>query len=185
MIKKYKNFVLVGLLVGLVVATRLVDHIPNFTPVAAVAIFAGLYLSRRKWAVIVPLAAMFIADLFLGFYEPILMVAVYGSFALVGLAGIWLRKHKNFGNIILVSLGASLIFYLVTNFAVWAFTPWYPKTIFGLLSSYTLALPFWRNMLMGDLFYIGALVGGYEAVVYLAAVIASDSVAKRRRSAAI
>lgn len=155
-------FVLFLLALGIV--GRLVPHSPNFTPVVAVALFAGVYLGRA-WAILLPLLAMLTSDLFIGFYAWEMMLSVYGSFALVGLISWWVRKHKNVETILTGTLGASILFFLITNWAVWQFGTLYPPTLDGLMESYTLALPFFRNMLAGDLFYTFALFGAYEAVL--------------------
>lgn len=145
---------------------RLLPHPPNFAPISAMALFGGTYLNK-KYALLIPLAAMFLSDIFMGFYSLKLMLSVYGSFALVGLIGLWLKKHKNFQNIIGASLLSSILFYLITNFGVWIFTPWYEKTWEGLIKCYFLALPFFRNTVFGDLFYVGAFFGAYELVMFL------------------
>jgi hypothetical protein len=153
------------LIIGLAIIARLVPHIPNFTPIAAMALFGGVYLNRR-YAILVPLAAMAFSDVFIGFYSPVVMVFVYGSFVLTGLIGLWLKKRKSPGNVIFAAVGASMLFFLITNFAVWL-GGWYPRSIAGLIESYTLALPFFRNTLAGNLFYTGVFFGGYELVLKL------------------
>lgn len=148
------------LVIGLAVAARLLPHPPNFAPIAAMALFGGAYLNKR-YALALPLIALFVGDLFLGFYSPIVMISVYGSFLLVGLLGIWLKKRKNPQNVITAAIGSSLLFFLVTNFAVWAAGS-YPRGSEGLLASYTAGLPFLKNTLGGDLFYTVSFFGGYE-----------------------
>lgn len=141
-------------------------HLPNFAPIAALALFGGVYLSK-KHALIIPVIAMFIADYFIGFYNPWIMASVYGSFILIGLMGLWLRHHKTLPNIIGGSLFGSITFFVVTNFAVWAVPhSLYPKTLQGLISCYIMGLPFFRNTIMGDLFYVGVLFGLMEATVW-------------------
>lgn len=152
------------ILIVLGVSCRLLPHAWNFAPIAAIALFAGVYLGRR-YAVSLPIIAMLIGDLFIGFYEWPLMLAVYGSYVMIGLAGTLIKKHKSLETVIAGSLGASILFFLVTNLAVWQFSPWYAKSLAGLLQSYTLALPFFRNTLLGDLFYISVLFGAYETVL--------------------
>jgi len=165
--KFFLIFVLV--IVGISIGTRLLPHPANFAPIAALALFAGVYGARiSKWYLLAPLAAILLSDLFLGFYEWKVMGIVYGSFFAIGLFGLLVGKYKNPGTIILGSLGGSMLFYVVTNFAVWAFTAYYPATLDGLLMSYTMALPFFRNTLMGDLFYAGLFFGAYEFAVAFA-----------------
>ncbi len=149
------------ILVLLGVSLRLLPHLPNFVPIAAISLFAGVYLNR-KYFFLVPISAMLLSDYFIGFYELKVMASVYFSFFIISLTGLFLRKHKNPAAIISCSLAGSLLFYLITNFAVFAFTPWYPKDLAGLLMSYTLALPFFRNTILGDLFYTSLFFGIWE-----------------------
>lgn len=142
---------------------RLLPHAPNFTPIAAIALFGGMYMDKGK-AVLFTLLAMLISDVFIGFYSLPMMISVYGSFLIAIFIGVYLKKHKSTGNIILASLFSSIIFFLITNFAVWVFGGLYPKNIHGLISSYYFAIPFFRNTLGGDLFYSGIFFGGYEIV---------------------
>jgi len=144
---------------------RLIPHLPNFAPIAAMALFGGTYLNK-KYALIVPILAMLISDYFIGFYNPWIMFSVYGSFILIGLIGLWLKKHKTVANVLGASLSGSIIFFLVTNFAVWAVPhSMYPHNLQGLLQSYIMGLPFLKNTILGDLFYVGALFSLYEIVL--------------------
>ncbi len=159
-----KNKIIIfTVLVAFGVISRFLPHPWNFAPIASIALFSGVYLGKR-YALITPVLAMLLGDIFLGFYEWKLMLAVYGSFALAGLIGVLIRKHKNVQTVLAGSLSASILFFLITNFAVWQFTPWYPKTLAGLVQNYALALPFFRGTLLGDLFYTGFLFGAYELI---------------------
>ncbi len=143
----------------------MLPHLPNFAPIAALALFGGTYLNK-KYALIVPLAALIISDIFIGFYNPLVMLSVYGSFFLIGLIGLWLKNHKNIPNVLGASLFGSIVFFLITNFAVWAVPhSIYSHNLQGLLQSYIMGLPFFRNTLMGDLFYVGVMFGLYEIVL--------------------
>ena len=144
---------------------RLLPHLPNFAPIAAMALFGGTYLNK-KYALLVPIAAMLISDWFIGFYNPWIMASVYGSFIIIGLIGLWLKNHKTVPNVLGASIFGSIIFFLITNFAVWAVPhSMYPRNLQGLLQSYIMGLPFLKNTLLGDLFYVGALFGLYEIVL--------------------
>lgn len=160
MTKKTKILISITL-VTLGLACRLLPHAWNFAPIAGIALFSGVYLGKR-YAIALPIIAMVIGDLFIGFYEWPLMVAVYGCFALTGLLGSIIKKHKSVETILAGSIIASVLFFIATNWAVWQFSPWYAKTLEGLLQSYAMALPFFRNTLLGDLFYTGVLFGAYE-----------------------
>jgi hypothetical protein len=156
------------LLVILGAVMRLLPHAANFTPIAAIALFGGMYM-RRRYALLVPLAALVASDIFIGFDSLHSRLIVYGSFVLIGLIGLAVRKRKNIATIAAGSIGGSLIFYLITNFAFFYTPTMYPHTLSGVLSSYYRALPFFRNTLLGDLFYTGLLFGLYELARYVAA----------------
>jgi len=155
-------------LVAIGLVCRLLPHLWNFAPIAAIALFSGFYLGRR-YAIILPLISMAIGDLFIGFYDFKMMLAVYISFALVGLFGFAVRKYKSLETVVASSIIASVAFYLITNYVVWQFSPWYARSFDGLIYCYTMALPFFRNTLMGDLFYVAVFFGAYEMVKILAA----------------
>ena len=143
------SFVLIAAL------TRLVPHPPNFAPITAMSLFAGAYFTRKQLAFIVPLLAMLISDLFLGFYT--ISIFVYLSFAVITFIG----QQKNRVTPKLVLLG-SVLFFLISNFGVWLL--YYPKTIDGLVSCFALAIPFFATSLLGDIFYSLIMVFGFSAV---------------------
>lgn len=143
------------------VVLRLIPHPPNIAPIAAIALFGGVYLNKRS-ALIVPFIAMVISDSIIGFHESIPLV--YTSFLLTGLLGLYIRNHKSVGTIFLASLTSSFIFFILTNFNYWYAASLYPKTGEGLLMAYTNALPFFRNTLFGDLLYTSLFCGGYELI---------------------
>lgn len=158
-----KKYMPAFILIALGVSTRLLPHPANFAPIAAIALFSGLYLPKR-FAIIVPAAALLLSDIVLGFYTWQVVVSVYACFALTGIMGLYLAKQKNFATIALGTILASIIFFLVTNWAVWAFGTMYPHTTSGLMQSYIMALPFFRNSLLGDIFYTTVLVGSMELI---------------------
>ena len=142
---------------------RLLPHAPNFTPIGALALCAGAFAPKR-WGIVIPLVVMLASDFFVGSYDLRIMASVYGSFLVMGLLGFLLRTNRNPLRVALASLSGSTFFFLVTNFAVWAFSSMYPKTLAGLEMSYTLALPFFRNTLSGDIFFAFLFFGAYELV---------------------
>ena len=139
--------------------SRLIPHPPNMTSVTAVALFGGAYFSDRRLAFLVPLAALFLSDLVLGFYHH--MEIVYASFALIVCIGLWLQKNRSALHIAGAALASSVLFFVLTNFAVWAFDSLYPMTLDGLIACYVAAIPFFRNMLLGDVLYTVLLFGGF------------------------
>ena len=150
---KKNSIIIIFMLVA--VLTRLLPHLPNFTPVTAVALFGGLYLSNKMLAYVLPLVIMVISDLFLGFSS--LTLFVYFAFMVISFIGIQAKK-PSLGVVLL----SSISFFVITNFGVWLLG--YPKTWTGFVECYTLALPFFRNSLMGDLFYSGVLIFGFDFV---------------------
>jgi len=153
------RLILVATMILAAVASRLIPHPPNMTSVAAVALFGGAMLADRRMAFIVPLAALFLSDVLLGFHDQ--MVVVYGCFALIVCMGLWLQQHRTPFAIAGAALASSILFFVVTNFGVWAFDRMYPMTLGGLIGCYTAALPFFRNTLEGDLLYTLLLFGGF------------------------
>ena len=123
---------------------RLIPHPPNFAPITAMALFGGVYFKNRKLAYAIPLIAMIISDLFLGFYS--ISIFVYASFIAITFIGT-IYKNINVANIFL----SSLLFFIVTNLGVWFLG--YPLTIEGFLTCFTLALPFFGYTIAGDLFF--------------------------------
>lgn len=140
-------------------ASRLVPHPWNLTSISAVALFGGAYFQDRRLAFAVPLGALFLSDLVLGLYNG--MTVVYVSFSLIVGIGLWLRSRRQPALIAGAALASSMLFFVLTNFAVWALGHLYPKTWAGLVTCYTAALPFFRNSLEGDLLYTLILFGGF------------------------
>jgi len=145
---------------------RLLPHPPNFAPIAAMALFGGFYLNK-KYALVVPLIALFVSDLFLGFHNT--MVFVYGSFLLTGIVGILFKKYGKVQYIFAAALFSSILFFLITNFGVWLMWNFYPKNFSGLSECYIAAIPFFRNTVLGDLFYATLFFGSFEVAKNLIA----------------
>ena len=143
-------------------ASRLIPHPPNLTAVTAMALFAGATFSRRRYAFVVPALALLLSDLLIGFYSG--MIFVYGAFMVAVGIGLLLRTHRRPLAIGAGSLVSSVVFYLITNFGVWAGSSLYTKTGAGLIACYTAGIPFFRNMVAGDLFYAALLFGGFAVL---------------------
>jgi uncharacterized protein DUF6580 len=158
---KHKNIFLL-ILVLLAVFSRLIPHPLNFTPIGALGLFAGAYIvDKRVW--LLPLCALLLSDFFVGFYEPIAMLFVYLGFALTAFVGRLLLSEKrsplNLGG---AALSSATIFFIVSNFGTWLSGTLYPISIAGLVECYVMAIPFYGNTLLGDLFYVTALFGLFE-----------------------
>jgi len=139
---------------------RFIPHMANFTPVAAIALFAGVYLNKKQ-AFIVPLALMIISDIFLGMHN--VVIFTWGSFALVTLLGCWAKEHKTIFGIAATSVAGSILFYIITNFGVWAMG-WYPGNLKGLMNCYVLGLPFLRIFSISTLLFTVIFFGAYELI---------------------
>ena len=147
-------------LVVFAVLSRLLPHPPNIAPITALALFGGVYLDKKQ-TFIVPLIAMLVSDYFIGFYSG--MVWIYASFVAIGFIGLWLRNHHNVTTTIGATLAGSVLFFVVTNFGVWISSQvTYHHTVNGLIECYVAAIPFFRNTLIGDVVYVGAMFGLYE-----------------------
>lgn len=158
--KRMKQTVIVMMILGGVLS-RLIPHTPNVTAVTAVALLAGCYLSNRAMAALIPVLALWISDLFLGFHAT--MLFVYAAVALMALSSAYsLRNSFKWSKLIGVGFASSLFFFVVTNFGVWLMEPFYAKTFDGLITCYVMALPFLGSQVLGDLMYTVALFGAVQ-----------------------
>jgi hypothetical protein len=152
----------IGVILVLAAAfSRLIPHPMNFAPITAIALFGGMYFDKR-FAPILPLAALMISDYFLGFYEGI--VWVYSGFLLISVLGMFAARKRSFAVITGSTVAGSILFFVITNFGVWQSGVLYPLTMTGLTECYIAAVPFFRNALVGDLFYSGVLFGSVALI---------------------
>ena len=153
--KTHKNSIIITLIILVSALTRLVPHLPNFTPITAIALFGGVYFTNKITAYALPLVIMVLSDFILGFSS--ITIFVYLAFIVVSFIGTQ-QKKVSIGSVLL----GGLSFFVITNFGVWLLG--YPKTWTGLVECYTRALPFFRNSILGDLFYSGVMVFGYQYI---------------------
>jgi hypothetical protein len=165
----------VALLIGIDVVARIAPHAPDFTPVAATGLFAAAVLRVRAVALLVPVGGMLLGDAVLGFYDWRVMTAVYAMLALPALAACWSSRLRRPAAAVALLLTNSLMFFLVTNFAVWAFSPLYAANAAGLVKCYFAALPFLKNMAAGDLFWCLVLFGSFGLVRAAGAWLAASA----------
>jgi len=147
-------------LIGLGIFFRVMPHPDNFTPTAAIALFSGVVLPAAL-AFTVPLLVMMASDLFIGLHP--LFWLVWVSFALVGLIGSLIREKDGVLPVGLAVFGSSALFFIISNLGVFLFENMYPKSLAGLAECFTMALPFFRNSLLGDLFYSAVLFSLFAA----------------------
>lgn len=158
---KYK-FSLITVIILAAVISRFIPHPPNFTPISAIALFGGAYYSDKKLAFVIPLLVMFLSDLFLGMHS--LIPFVYMSFAIIVFLGFQLRERKSTLKIAAAAVSGSIIFFILTNFAVWLIGSFYPKNFEGLIACYVAAIPFFQNTLLGNIVYTTFLFGSFEII---------------------
>lgn len=161
MFKNLNNrfFLITGLII-IAAISRLVEHPANFSPIMAIAIFAAATFDNKRIAILIPFLAMGLSDLFLGFH--LISFFVYLSFALALLIGFYIKNRIKLANIILATLTGSIAFFVITNYGAWLTDPIYqPLSLESLSRCYYLAIPFFRNALLGDFTYITVLFGAY------------------------
>ena len=141
-------------------ALRLLPHPPNFSPIAAMALFGGAYLPKRALAFAAPFGALVISDALLGGFYPG-MNFVYLSFGLTVLIGWAVARRRTPLTIAGAAVASSVLFFALTNFGMWLFSGFYPLTWQGLAACYVAAIPFFQNTLAGDLFFTALLFGGF------------------------
>jgi len=146
-------------IIALAAALRIAPHPWNFTPVGAMALFSGAIIRNRRLAFLFPILALFAGDIFVGFHK--LMPVVYASFLVSVAIGFLLRDRRTVGRIGLATLLGAIQFFLITNFAVWAFGLSYPRSSAGLLACYIAGIPFFWNTLAGDAVYAALFFGGF------------------------
>ena len=135
------------------VLSRLVPHPPNFAPITGIALFSSKKINNKLFGVFLPIIPLFISDLFIGI--SFINIFVYLSFIIIYFFGSMVPKID-----IKTVFFSSVIFFILTNLGVWYLG--YPKNIEGLITCFTLAVPFFVNTIMGDLFYSFILFKSYK-----------------------
>ncbi|HTG29598.1 MAG TPA: DUF6580 family putative transport protein, partial [Methylomirabilota bacterium] len=150
----FRTVLIVGMILFAAIM-RIVPHPWNLAPVGAMALFSGAVIRNRVMAFLLPLLAMLAGDWFVGFH--ILMPVVYASFLISTALGFWVRERCSAVRVGGVVLLGAIQFFLITNFGVWAFSNFYPKTFAGLMACYAAGVPFFWNTLAGDVCYSALL----------------------------
>ena len=141
----------------------------NFSPVGAIALFGGAFIADRKQAILLTLSVLFLSDVLLeifngtGFHS--LMPWVYGSFVLITFIGRFVAKlQKGYSSVVIMMVApclTSMLFFIVTNFGVWAQGS-YGYTGIGLLECYVAAIPFHKGTILGDFFFTLVLFSSFS-----------------------
>ena len=133
---------------------RLIPHPPNFSPIISFAVLSPLLLQNKNLGALLIVLAMFISDIILGFHT--YQIVIYLTLIFISYIS---TIKKSYIRLFATSLFSSLIFFIVTNFAVWFFWDYYPKTFEGLVSCYTLAIPFFQNTLLSTVIFTIGILG--------------------------
>jgi hypothetical protein len=167
-IRTNKNFWLVCGLIAVAVIFRIIPHPFNFTPVMAISLFAGAKFRDKKWSLIIPVVAMFLSDILLAYmnHYPVFhntIFFIYGSILLIIALGWKLQSEKlNVSKTALFTLFSSILFFVISNLAVWVFGGLYTADADGLMKCFAMAVPFFKYTLLGDAFFVTVLFGVYE-----------------------
>ena len=148
---------------GVILAlSRIIPHPPNFTPILASAIMAPMLVKDRWLGIAIPIVAMFISDVVIGFYS--YQFVIYSSILAISLVS---PMHKNYTRLGIMAVGGSVWFFIATNFAEWIIWDYYPKTIEGLLTCYTVAIPFFKNTLISTCLFTGIITIMIKYLVFV------------------
>ena len=138
---------------GVILAlSRIIPHPQNFTPILASAIMAPMLIKDRWVGMAIPIVAMFISDVIIGFHP--YQFVIYSSIFAIALVT---PMRKNYTRLGIMAVCGSVWFFITTNFAEWIIWDYYPKTIEGLITCYTLAIPFFKNTLISTCLFTGLL----------------------------
>ncbi|HMV43336.1 MAG TPA: hypothetical protein PK079_20670 [Leptospiraceae bacterium] len=151
------RFLFISLLITVAAFSRLLPHPGNFTPVMAIALFSGATILSKRESLLVPFLAMLISDAIIGFHS--LIPVVYACMAVITIMGWYLKDNRSFSRTLGFSLIGAVLFFIVTNFGVWATSGMYEKSLNGLIQCYILAIPFFQNTLASTLIYSLVLFG--------------------------
>lgn len=151
--------IVVSVMILLVAALRIVPHPWNLAPIGALALFSGAMIRDRRIAFALPLIALFLGDIFIGFHK--LIPFIYASFLVSVMIGGWLKDNRTVVRIGGATLLGAIQFFIVSNFAMWAVGGFYPRTFAGLITCFVAAIPFFWNTLAGDALYVALLFGSF------------------------
>ncbi len=154
------RFFALALVVLAVSFSRVIPHPANFSPVAAMALFAGAYISNRLLAVALTWAALLIGDLVIGLHAT--MFFVYLAMALTVFLGSWVSAKWNYKKLAGGILGSSVLFFVISNFGVWIESGIYSHTLAGLQNCYMMAVPFFDNTVLSTAIFATALFVGFR-----------------------
>lgn len=171
------SFYTVCILIVLAAFSRLIPHMPNFSPLGAIALFGAACFRKIIPAILIPITATWLSDLvinnvqYAAYYPTFTWITpwfywTYTAYALIAVTGLFLFRKINLTRIITGALLSSAIFFLLTNLACLpsSNSP-FLFNIDAILSAYQSGLPYLKGTLAGDLFYTVALFGIREFIL--------------------
>ena len=121
------------------------------------------FMIQRSLGIVIPLLIMLVSDLFIGLHG--LMMWTYGSLALITFLSYQLIDKK-FINVLKIALASPIIYFLITNFGVWLTSTMYSSDLEGLITSYTMGLPFLANSLISTILFSSCFYAIYYSFNY-------------------
>lgn len=164
-----KKISLTVALIVLAVSWRVINHrlqlAPNLELVTVASVLAAVIIGWKS-ALVVPITSMVFSDLIIG--NSSIFIYTWGSFVVIGLGALLLRKlNQKPKSQILYSaafaITSSFLFFAVTNFGVWA-QGWYPATWAGLSNCFIMAIPFYRTMLIGNMILVPTAISIWQLI---------------------
>ncbi len=164
-----KSIAFIALLIFVAVGWRILNFnyqfAPNLEIVTAASVLAAVTLGIYA-SITVSLFSMIISDMIIGNTD--IFIFTWSAFVIIGISAVLLKKlNKTAKKQIVYSVGfaaiASFMFFAITNFGVWA-QGWYPQNFAGLMESYTMALPFYKTTLIGNLILVPAVISAWQLV---------------------
>ena len=146
-IEKFSKYVLILVgLIGTMLLFRIVPHPPNFTPIIALSLYLPILFGF--WSIPFIILGFAITDYFIGFHS--LLIWTWGSLVIIGFIS---KFCKNIYSRLIMSFISSLIFFIISNFGVWATGSFYEANLQGLIYCYIMAIPFFTNTLLSTILF--------------------------------
>lgn len=166
------KFSLIVFVILFIAFSRIIPHMPNYSPMTAIALFGIAHLDKKWIAVMVIFIATFLSDLVLNntiyanmfsgftvFYEG--FIFQYLALAFILMIGHYGLTKLSVKNIVIATLCSSIAFFIISNFGAFVSLPMYPKTFTGLMTAFAAGIPFLKATFLSDLLYSSVLFGGY------------------------
>lgn len=177
-----KKYWLFAVLIIAAIASRLIPHMHNFSPLAAIALFGAAYLRNKQIALLVPIGATFLSDVLLHqfvfpdyslFYDG--WYFQYIAYGIIVISALGIFKKVNASRVAIGALSATAIFFLISNFGSWIALSMYPKSISGLISAYAAGVPFIKGTFLSTAIYSIVLFGAYSLITHKSSVVQTQA----------